>query len=564
MNLFRIFYTPHLKSRLITLSSTLLVLLLITACDDNNNNPIFVSEPRVTMAPNPDTPLAGILELETDVPTTVSVTIIENIVVNNAQRNVFAPMKIEFDELATDHALTLLGFTPGKTFSIEVKITDELGNQTVSDNPLFVNTDPLPEGFPPIDVTSNPEMMEPGVTIFPVRGRGVNTEFGGLLVAVNAVGDVVWYRRFEDVAYGDVRRMSNGNLLFVENNSTITEINMLGDVVRQWRSLLSDTIDADSILVNTDVFHHEVFEMPNGNLLTLGVEIRVVDNFPSSDTDPFAPTEFAFEAGDRVVEFTTNGSTVNEWSLLDMLDPFRIGYGSLLGFWNSSFPEIEQGTRDWSHGNAVIYDPFDDSIIVSLRHQDAVVKFTRESGELLWILGPHENWDTLLFGDFLLNPVGVDFLWQYHQHAPMLTAEGNIIIYDNGNFKATPFDTTLSAANNFSRAVEFSINEDTMEIEQVWEFGEFSDEILYAPFIGDADQLSSTGNVLITHGGTATDADGIPSDNIGAAKITPRILEVTRDIPAEVVFDLSIVDQTPETTNGWTVYRSERLPSLYP
>ena len=204
-----------------------------------------------------------------------------------------------------------------------------------------------------------------------------------------------------------------------------------------------------------------------------------------------------------MVEFSpADGTIINQWSLLDLLDPYKIGYDSLGGFWNTTFPEIEGGTRDWAHANAVIHDPSDDSIIVSLRHQDAVVKFSRQTGQIVWILGTHDNWDPVQFGSFLLNPVGDDFLFQYHQHAPEITEDGTIVLYDNGNYKATPFDPKLPATENFSRAVEYSIDEETKEVTQVWEFGQFDDPVRYAPFIGDADTQPLTGNVLITHGGS--------------------------------------------------------------
>lgn len=574
----------RLSNRYIVLVPVLALILLAAGCDDNfngfegdaasgdssniendNTAPVFTSQPIFTLAPNPDTPLAGLLELGTDEPTSVSVTITEaTTTTTTLNRGAFESLTIEFDDRAIEHSLPILGFTPDGSFMLQITVSDAFGNQTQFDQPILVDTDPLPEGFPPIEVTSNPEMMEPGVTIFPLRPRVANTELGSFLVAVNAQGDVVWYKRFDDVAYGDVTRISNGNILFIESNSTITEINMLGDIVRQWHTLLSSTAGPDSIVVNTDVFHHEVFEMPNGNLLTLGVEVILIDNFPASDTDPLAPTESAFVAGDTVLELSTDGTIVNEWSILEMLDPFRIGYNSLLGFWNATFPEFEQGTKDWSHGNAVIYDPSDDSIIVSLRHQDAVIKFDRATGDLSWIIGTHANWDTDIFGDLLFDPIGLNFLWQFHQHAPMVLPNGNILIYDNGNLKASPFDETVPASENFSRAVEYSLDLDNMEIEQVWEFGKFADEILYAPFIGDADYMPVTGNVLITHGGVAKDAEGVPTDNIATAITTPRIIEVTHTTPAEKVFDLSIEDDNPENMNGWTVYRSERLPSLYP
>jgi hypothetical protein len=545
----------------------------VSGCDDKGNilsddlidddPPGAVSSPTVTFSEN--APLAAVLRLTTDEPTEVTVDVISNSVAVNSADGTARDFSVQSGGFATDHAITLLGFRPDESYSIRVTLMDEEGSSTVLDD-ISVTTDPLPLGFPPIQVeTSIPELMEPGVTLFPVRASGANLAFGSVFIAVDEAGEVVWYRRFPNIGYGDIRRISNGNFLFIRDDATITEMNVLGDIVREWHTTLNTNPSPGSIPVNIPVFHHEVFEMENGNFLVLNVELRAFENYPTSDSDPEAPLATAVVAGDEVVEFSpSDGAVVNRWSLLDLLDPYRIGYDSLGGFWNSVFPEFEQGTRDWTHGNAVIHDPTDDSIIVSLRHQDAVVKFSRQTGQIIWILGAHGNWDPAQFGTFLLNPVGDNFLFQFHQHAPEVTDEGTLVLYDNGNYKATPFDPKLAAIDNFSRAVEYSINEDTKEVSQVWEFGEFDDPVRYAPFIGDADTQPLTGNVLITHGGVTTDAEGIPSDSIPTSKTSVYIIEVTHTTPGQKVFELSIVDPTPETANGWTTYRSERLPSLYP
>jgi len=338
--------------------------------------------------------------------------------------------------------------------------------------------------------------------------------------------------------------MHNGNLLLLLPRSRIVEIDMLGNIVHMWHPSGSTDGDPGSIPVDTLAFHHEVFEMQSGNFLVLSVEFRQLPDYPSSTTNPSASLETTIVAGDVIVEFAPDGTIVNEWSILDMLDPYRINYSPLGGSYDD-FAEPIIGhpveTRDWSHGNAVVHDPSDDSIIVSLRHQDAVIKFSRQTGQLIWILGPHENWVQEVFGQYLLNPLTNDeFFFQYHQHAPDITDEGTYLIYDNGNNRASPFDSILPASQNFSRAVEYKINEITKEVEIVWEYGQFEDEIIYTSFIGDADYQPNTGNVLITFGGVKP----------------ARLIEVTHTTPAQKVFDLSI----SETFS----YRSERLPDLYP
>jgi len=48
----------------------------------------------------------------------------------------------------------------------------------------------------------------------------------------------------------------------------------------------------------------------------------------------------------------------------------------------------------------------------------------------------------------------------------------------------------LADTNNYSRAVEYAINEDTMEVSQVWEYGGNVAERLYTPSVGDANWLT--------------------------------------------------------------------------
>jgi hypothetical protein len=97
-----------------------------------------------------------------------------------------------------------------------------------------------------------------------------------------------------------------------------------------------------------------------------------------------------------------------------------------------------------------------------------------------------------------------------------------------------------------------------MTVSEVWEFGSQAVPRLFAPFIGDADTLPGTGNVLITFGGTRF-IDGVASTDLGYGGVVARITEVTRETPAEKVFDVMLTHDT-----GWVaVYRSDRIPTLY-
>jgi len=301
--------------------------------------------------------------------------------------------------------------------------------------------------------------------------------------------------------------------------------------------------------------------MPSGNFLVISTELRVVDNFPTEVGNPESPQESASVIGDVIVEFQPDGTIVNRWSLLDLMDPDRYGYLSAGNFWKTrGYGHIEGELKDWGHANSVFYNPPDDSVIVSLRHQDAVIKLSRETGELVWILGTHAGWGDR-WKPYLLNPVG-EFEWQYHQHAARTTRDGLLLLFDNGNDRAWPPETRTPDKEAYSRAVEFKIDEEQGTVEQVWLYG--GPGAFFSSFVSEADLLPVTGNVLVTEGGLTRNDQGEYASGREATRYSTRIVEVTHSQAPEIVFELLIEDPSVEDPMGWTVYRSERLPDLYP
>jgi hypothetical protein len=106
------------------------------------------------------------------------------------------------------------------------------------------------------------------------------------------------------------------------------------------------------------------------------------------------------------------------------------------------------------------------------------------------------------------------------------------------------------------------VNEETMEVEQVWAFGGKDSERFFSPFISEVDWLPQTGNVLVTNGGAVKNKDtGEVSDQIMGGHHWASIMEVTHTTPPEKVWEIVIDDEWPNT---WAVFRSERIASLYP
>ena len=501
----------------------------------------FTKVPVIYQNPNPAVPLAAIVEFMTSEPVRAA------LVVNDGYSERVLQFRKSFQ---TEFTLPVLGLSPGRKSTITVIASDRFGRRIRWPN-LEFTTGPLPDDFPFLEpAVSRPQQMEPGVTLFAPFKPG--TPSYGLLVAVNAIGEVVWYYR-SDENMGDVRRLRNGNLLSLDVSGA-TEIDMLGNVVQRWHPTgLGKTGHGISTPVSIDSFHHEIYPMTSDRFLVLSSELRRLAGYPASETDRDAPVADANVVGDVIAEFTRDGSVVGFWRMLDLLDPYRIGFDSLSGAaWDRLYGYAVEGTKDWGHGNAVIYDPTDDSLIVSLRHQDAVVKIRYKTGDLVWILGTPEGWNTP-WSRYLLSPDG-DLDWPYHQHAPEITPHGTLLLFDNGNFRHSPFDGRDDV--NYSRAVEYAVDVKRMSVSQVWTYGGRDSEMFFSNALGDADWMPRTGNVLITDGSRVTEG---PTPSRWA-----RILEVTHTTPAEKVFELIIKDRPGGPPSGWRVYRSERLRSLYP
>jgi arylsulfate sulfotransferase len=492
-----------------------------------SNAVTILSVPIFTKATN--APLAGTLRLTTDVASRVSVAVDDGY--GSWQRN--------FYDFGTTHSVPLLGFKPNRTHQITVTAYDRQQNQDTPVQPIIFVTDPLPANFPNIVLLqSDPASMEPGYTLFRV---GVHNELYWYVVIVDSSGEVVWYNVAPSTA--DVRRLDNGDL-FMPWKTNFVEMNLLGQIVNSW-----------VVPTNLPINLHDGVPTDHGTILYLSDAVEVVTNYPSSMTNSNAPRTTANVRYQKVVEISaTNATVLNTWPPINLLDPRRISYLIV----------SSSGSWDSEHSNAVIEDSSDNSIIVSMCMQNAVVKFSRATGQLRWILGPPANWGPA-WQPYLLTPVGNPFVWQYGQHAPILTPQGTLIMHDNGNYRASPFAPIVSITNYYSRAVEYSINEQTMQVSQVWDYGRTNvAERLYSDHEGNAEPLPMTGNVLIDFAAVSYDNGKAPS-SFGVTATMSRITEVTHDVVPQIVFDLgiSMYANSSVTYKDCSVYRSHRIPDLY-
>ncbi len=511
--------------------------MAILTVSPRSNAVTILSGPSFTPATN--APLAGLLSLTTDVDSRISVLVSDGTDL----------WERDFYDFATTHSVPLLGFKPGQTNQILVTVYDKNRNAYTATQLLTFDTAPLPTNFPTsVVLQSEPSEMEPGYALMMVSHN--NTANPGYILIVDNYGEVVWYSLSPWAGAVDVRQLDNGDLFIEEDGpaNCFQEINLLGETVRTWYAPAGYPVNS-----------HEAIATDYGTILFLSDVSEVVSNFPSSANPP-PNTNYTLvtvtQDDNPVVEISaTNAALLNAWSFLDLLDPTRVTY---LTYSLSSTYGVDN-----EHANALIDVTNDNSFIVSLRNQNAVFKFSR-SGQLKWILGPPANWPTN-FQPYLFTPVGTPFDWNYGQHAPELTPEGTLILYNDDNDRASPFAIPLPDQDNFSSAVEYDLDEDNMEVSEVWNSSwQTNQDWLYTPYEGRVQWLPQTRNVLVTYA-AVTYINGVhPSTNSPGATMV-RIIEYTHDPVPEVVFDLSFFDYHNTNSNytGYDCYRAYQIPDLY-
>ncbi|MDP4236782.1 MAG: aryl-sulfate sulfotransferase, partial [Bacteroidota bacterium] len=133
---------------------------------------------------------------------------------------------------------------------------------------------------------------------------------------------------------------------------------------------------------------------------------------------------------------------------------------------------------DLTHCNSLELDN-DSTFLLSSRSLDEVTKIDRETGNIVWRWGGKHNEFTFVDDPLIFS----------HQHAVRRLLNGNIIMFDNGNFHNT--------AMPFSRAVEYKLDEKAKTATQVWEY--HHDPEVFGNAMGYVQRLKS-GNSFICWG----------------------------------------------------------------
>lgn len=491
------------------------------------------------VTPNPNSTLSAVVELTTDVPSDASV------VVSGPGVEATIPSP---EDSATAHEIPVVGLRADSDYELTLGATAE-GKSSTERTESFT-TGPLPSDLPEMYVVANDvDRRAPGYVLFDVTGvppeDDPDATTWNYAIALDEEAEVVWYHRAIG-GIGDIRQLPSGNFLYLYGHGGAREIDVLGNVLREWDARSTQQapdVSADALPVATDAMHHEVGMLPNGNLLAIGSRFIEVGPFD----EPICGDEVGFAGSyplqdDVILEIDSDtGDVVHEWPMGELIDPMsdpeRFICGARVGGIGIELYPDAEGIRSWTHVNSVVLDEDRNAIVVSARAPNLVMAFRYEdddegpSGEVLWTISPE--------GEAELAP-GADP--PYQQHAPEIQDDGTILLFDNGNDRPG-----VRIVDLYSRAVVYDVDDsdlDNVTVEQLWEFRTTSESgPEYSGAVGDADRLPN-GNVLI-------DAGYAPP---------PRIYEVVpNDGPSggDVVFELMVADP-----NG--VYRAEHLDTLTP
>jgi arylsulfate sulfotransferase len=497
-------------------------MMLLSGC--NEPGPQYTISTAVN--PNKIAPLSAIVTIESEAPFKVSFKIPGE-----------HPIEKSFTEKTTHFDMPVLGLYPG--IINEVRITITFDKHTITET-VPIETDPIPSFFPEIVINKiDRSKMADGLHGCDMHYANFG-KFHSIPMIFDDQGKVRWYLdlSFNGKMTGPFQRLTDGTLLMVDRHA-IFEYDMLGKLHQQ--TLISPIYG----------MHHEVLELPNGNLL---ICVGKRDQYINIDGEQIRSDN------DFIIYYDRKESKIGkEWDLAKHLDVSR----NDLNF-------LRKG--DWLHMNGLAFDAKDSTLIVSGRNQG--LSKISWNDKLKWIKAPKQNWkksgrtsmgkDTKPFLLTALDSEGlnypeavqlgiesaVDFDFTWGTHAPILLPNGNLMAFDNGFYR------NFGKGNAFSRAVEYSIDEPNRTVKQVWQYGKERGIEFYSAIASDVDYLPEKNNVLVTSGFIGRSADH-----------KSKIVEVDYETGNEV-FEATLHLKTVNgnKTRQWgqidLLYRSERM-NLY-
>ena len=217
---------------------------------DFKTNGYKIENPNIIIDPYKSSPLTALILFETKNDVTPKVTVVgkdNNTTITHTFQN------------TTKHYLSIYGLYPDYENKVIIEYKEK-GKQIKKE--VTIKTDKLPDDFPlPTSVNSKKEELGTEFYFYTPSSKGYSC-------AYDMNGDVRWY--LTHYAIWDNTRLKNGNMLVSTERLINTpyymtglyEIDMFGKIYKEY-SLPGG-------------YHHDYYEMPNGNLLVAMVQLKII------------------------------------------------------------------------------------------------------------------------------------------------------------------------------------------------------------------------------------------------------------------------------------------------
>jgi arylsulfate sulfotransferase len=457
-----------------------------------------IETPLVVENPYLVNPLCALVMFTTPEETAATVTVCGKRYERENLSHTFAP--------ARKHILPILGLYEDFANKVIISLPD--GSEKI----LSITTGKLPADVCRCkNISTSADYLQNNFMFLTPAGKNLPT-------AYDYKGDIRWILTVNTMF--DIKRAANGNILtgssrfchMPYNATGLIEIDMLGKHYKEYRL--------------PGNYHHDQFEMEDGNLLIL------TQDFTHGTVEDIC-----------VLVDRNSGDILRKWDYKEIIPQDVGGSGS-------------QDAHDWFHNNAVWYDRKTNSISLSGRHQDIIINIDYDTGKLNWMLGDPEGWPQELVDKYFFTPVGDldNFDWQYEQHACLITPEGDVMCFDNGQYRSKVKDRYIKNSENFSRGVRYRIDTDKMEITQVWQYGKERGQEFYSPYICNVEYYAD-GHYMIHSGGIGF-RDGVAADTLGAFLDRTDPAVELRSVTVEEKDGVVLYEMEAEGN----FYRAEKLP----
>lgn len=370
-----------------------------------------LKDPLVIINPYTTMPLSALIKFKTSINTPINIKLERN----NAP-DPETDISVDFPA-ATDHHLQILGLYPNTTNKIIIT------NKNNNKHTIYIDTENI--------ISKNAEYSKFYNSInsnYLFFVSVSNHDKLSDLYSLDKKANVRWWLKYivnlKSFWTQVIKPMANGNWVVSYPGNHIIILSPLGQIL--------------NIFQEKDKkyrFHHDVMELPNKNFSALSKNESIVE------------------------------IDLHKQKIIRHIDikPFFDNENRFCKLYNMDYL-----CKDPFHINSIEYDKNDDSFIVSSFHQAAVIKFSRSSGELKWILIPNKYDFKGTYENYVLNHDSINSNYRnWFNHSAVLLSNGNLFLYVNRSW----FSQNNKNHIGLSSGEEYSIDEKSLSVSHVQSYG---------------------------------------------------------------------------------------------